>query len=180
MTTLPTTLNNRARGESLEELIKWQNNIYANNERALIWHNGTQGKVRGGRAILVKSRPDFEGVLTCGGGRHLAFDAKLISKPVYRHSADRRHQLINLYDVQQARGVAFLLISVNMDRFCVVWPMESWKDGICPSIHLDRLEAWEGIEAPRAGSYNLPDYLTELERELFYPHKRPDGKTTIR
>lgn len=156
--------NNRQRGASFEEQIEWGNNILQANGRAFIYRNGTQGKIAKGRAILVRSRPDFEGVLTTLGGRHVAFDAKLTASMRYAHPTDRLHQLEDLWRVQDAGGIGFLLVSFNMERYFIVWPADEWKDRKFASIRLDQMASWEGVEVPVAGGYSLPDWLSTLER----------------
>lgn len=156
--------NNRQRGQLLEDALNWQHNIDNANQRALIWHNGTQGIVRKGKAILVRSQPDYTGVLTCLGGRLVSFDAKLIKTPYYHHPLDRLHQLKALYEVQQAGGIAFLLVSVEMERFFLLWPTLAWRDEFPYSLRVDRMESGQGIEIERGGSNRLPDWLSAIHQ----------------
>lgn len=165
-TQLPTTLTNRQRGESLEETLQWQHNQYAANHRALIYHNGTQGKVRGGKTILAKSRPDYSGILTSMGGRYCSFDAKMVATMTYRHDARRPHQLSDLYQVHAAGGIAFLLVSVNLERFYILWPQSEWQFGKRVAVKLgDVCGAGTGVEVPLAGGYSLPDWLQVIEQK---------------
>ncbi|HEY5901533.1 MAG TPA: Holliday junction resolvase RecU, partial [Anaerolineales bacterium] len=143
-------------------LLAWQHNIYLSNRRALIWFTGTQGKVRRGKVILLKSRPDFEGVLCTLGGRHVALDAKVTASVLYRHDHKRLHQLRDLWEVHEAGGVAFLLISHQLERFYSVWPQPSWAYREPFSIRLDQLDG-RGVEVVRAGSNRLPDWLSTIE-----------------
>lgn len=153
------------RGMALEDLLQWQHNQYQASRRAFIYPNGTQGKMRGGHAILMRSRPDFEGVLTCLGGRHVAFDAKMSASLTYRHHKEQAHQLADLWQIQEAGGIAFLLISVNLDRFFIVYPRYEWAQAQIATIRLDQMTSWEGCEVQVSGNYRLPDWLSVIERE---------------
>ena len=159
---------NAQRGQALEDLLIWQHSIYQGNRKATIWNNGLKAEVKSSRRrgdditghnniVLVKSRPDFEGVLTCMQGRHVAFDAKVVSTMRYRHENRRMHQLADLYDVHIAGGIAFLLVAVNLEDFFIVWPHSVWGRakfsvdlGLCQRV-------------PINGNYRLPDWLSIVQ-----------------
>ncbi len=165
--TLPATPHQR--GAALEELLNWQHNIYRNAARALVWHNGTRGEIHGGRAVLVKSRPDYDGILTSMAGRHVSFDAKVTASWTYHHDRKRLHQLVDLFDVGRAGGLAFLLVSLDLERFFLVWSDSSWVDPKNYHVDLRRIAIGEnriGIEVPVGVEYKLPDWLTALESFL--------------
>jgi len=151
------------KGAALEELLEWKHNAYRANNQAVVWFNGTKASVRGGRVIMEQSRPDFEGVLR--GGRHVAFDAKHVMVPEYRHDRRRAHQLRDLWEVHEAGGVAFLLVSVRLDDFYLLWPAYEWRDDKPYHVHLDALASWEGARVPVAGGYGLPDWLEIVRKE---------------
>lgn len=173
--TLPTGLNNKQRGDALEEMLDWQHNIYAANNRALVYRNGLRAEMRsahgkrrsdpsGPRAVLVKARPDYEGILTSLGGKHVAFDAKLTAKTTYYHPADRMHQLRDLWEVQSAGGCAFLLVSINLAAFYLLWPQQEWSFGKFVPVKLKELRgAGIGLPVELNGSYSLPDWLSVVE-----------------
>lgn len=172
--TLPTGLNNAQRGKSLEDLLQWRHNIYRANNLATVWYNGTKAAIKSKRnratgevetrVVPQKSRPDFEGVLTCLQGRHVAFDSKLISGTTYRHSTSTRHQLVDLWDVHAAGGIAFLLVSIQMDRFFLLWPQAYWQRGEFHSVRLNDVRvSGLGVEVPLAGGYGLPSWLDVVE-----------------
>ena len=154
-------MNNALRGKVLEDFLQHQHNIYNANRLALVWHNGTSGMIRRGKAILVRSQPDYSGILTCMGGRHISFDAKLTATPRYHHPTDRLHQLSALWEVQEAGGISFLLISIELERFFLIWPDLSWRDQRPFSLNLDTLEDRpdRGIEFYRDGGYGLANWL---------------------
>lgn len=160
---LPSTPHQR--GAALEDLLEWQHNLYQSQRRAFLYRNGTQGKIRGGKAILVRSRPDFSGMLTCMGGRYVSFDAKLTASAHYYHPTERLHQLKDLWEVHQAGGISFLLISLNLERTFLIWPDYSWENAQKFSIRLDQMTSWEGCEVRTSGFNQLPDWLTTVERE---------------
>jgi penicillin-binding protein-related factor A (putative recombinase) len=164
--------NNHLRGAALEDLLKWTHNTYRANSLAWVWQNGTKGIVRRGQVILQQSLPDFGGVITSLNGRYVSFDAKLMSAGRsktgalrYSHPSDRLHQLRDLWDVQKAGGIAFLLISVDLERFFMVWPQASWGDEHPFSVRLDALEDEQGIEFERNGFYKLPDWLSVIQHK---------------
>lgn len=164
--TLPSNLANHQRGAALEDTLNWQHNLYASQGRALIYHNGTQGKVRGGKTILAKSRPDYAGILTSLGGRYCSFDAKMSATMTYHHDRRRAHQLVDLWDVHAAGGIAFLLVSLQMERFFLLWPQAFWQRGEFSSVKLNEIRVTGlGVEVPLAGGYSLPDWLQVIEQE---------------
>ena len=160
--TLPRTAAPHQRGAALEELLDWYHNICQAQGRGLFWHNGTQGKIVHGQAILIRSRPDYSGILSALGGRYCAFDAKMTAYLLYRHDRKRLRQLKDLWDVHEAKGIAFLFVSLNLERHFLVWPQPSWAYGDPFSIRLDQLDG-RGVEVPRSGGYQLPDYVSILE-----------------
>jgi penicillin-binding protein-related factor A (putative recombinase) len=150
-------------------MVEWQHSIYRATNRALMYHNGTRAaikKTRGGeiRAVPQKSRPDYSGVLTALGGRYCSFDAKLTAKATYYHPTDRLHQLVDLWDVHAAGGVAFLLVSINLAEFFVLWPQSEWQWGKFVPVKLRELRgAGIGLPVEIGGSNQLPDWLSVVE-----------------
>ena len=157
----------RLKGESLERQLAIVHGGYAGQELAYVWKNPTgskrirkQGQVM---VIQIKSRPDFEGILICMGGRHVAFDAKLTGStlsdgtPVYRHNKSSIHQCQELLRVQEAGGVAFLLVvwqnpEDNLDeRGYAIWPQGHWRDDKGFTVHLEAgtgvsvVPSWDGV-----------------------------------
>lgn len=160
------------RGAALEEVLQWQHNVYAANRRAHVWHNGLKAEVRNGKGgaqyltHLVKSRPDYEGVLTDLGGRHVAFDAKHTQEITYHHDRRRLHQLRDLWDIHEAGGIAFLLVSWNLERYWLCWPEPGWSMTKPYTVKLPEMSPDRGIEVPTGGSYKLPDWLSTLEEVI--------------
>lgn len=162
------TPNPRQQGAVLEDVLQWQHNTYRANNLAVVWHNGTKSEVRGGKVIMLQSRPDFEGCLTCQSGRHVAFDSKHVTVPEYRHDSRRRHQLRDLWEVHEAGGIAFLLVSVRLESYYLLWPTYEWRDEQPYHVKLDQLAAWEGEAVPIAGGYQLPDWLAVVTQRGKY------------
>jgi penicillin-binding protein-related factor A (putative recombinase) len=160
------------RGSAFEELLDWQHGIYWADRRALVWKTGLRAEVKNSRlrgssaeTCLVKARPDYEGVLITRNGRHVCFDAKTCAHLLYRHDPRRLHQLQALWDVHEACGIAFLLVSLNLEREYLIWPQPGWATAQPFSIRLDQLDG-RGVEIARAGGYQLPNWLSTIE-EVF-------------
>jgi len=158
------TLTPRQQGEQFEGLLAVQHQQYYNQDRVLLWHSGLRCKVVGkGQMVREDSRPDFEGALY-GSGRHIAFDAKSTTKATYSHPKSRMHQCNALWDVHQAGGLAFLLVSVNLEMGYILWPDTRWQGEKGFTVHLDTLASWEGLSfvMDRDG---LCDWLRAIENE---------------
>jgi penicillin-binding protein-related factor A (putative recombinase) len=172
--------NNAYRGDVLENLVLISATTYAANRRALIHKTNLAAKIHVNRrdgstkAVAMKSRPDFEGMVTTLGGRFISFDAKMTASLTYRHSNERLHQLVDLWDVEEYGGIAFLLVFAEIlhrdamrqpDLRCfLLWPQLSWRDARPYSIRLDKLGEKDGIEIPVGSGYGLPDWLSAVER----------------
>jgi penicillin-binding protein-related factor A (putative recombinase) len=163
---------NAQRGAALEDAIQWTHNIYAANGRGFFWQHGVKSVIRRGQVIQLRSMPDFGGVITSLGGKFVCFDAKMVSASKigktgsirYQHPADRLHQLKTLWEVQEAGGIGFLLVSIELQRFFLLWPQISWRDERPYSIRLDGIQSRDGIEFDRSGGYGLPSWLDEVEK----------------
>lgn len=168
-----TAPTNAQRGKAFENEIDWQNAIYESTQIARIRHNGTQGRIHRGRAILVASQVDYAGPVVSLGGRMIAFDAKMCASLRYAHPADRLHQLRDLYELEQFGALAFLMVRYSPtaitarreeDRYFMVWPQVTWRDMRPFTIRLDEMGKSDGVEFYRTGYQGLPDYVQVLEQ----------------
>lgn len=161
-------MNSRQNGQALEDTLDLQHAQYRRDRKALCWHNGVQSIHRRAEIIQVLSLPDYGFILTQHGGRGGMFDAKFTQdeRLRYRHPTDRKHQLIQLWDVHQAGGIAFLLVSYRLLKHWVVWPDASWEHGGPFAITLRDGEyaRWEATEIPDSDGNGLPDWISVIER----------------
>lgn len=125
----------RARGQSFEDQLDFLHSYYDKRDQAFLRHNGTQAVKRGGTWVPQKSLPDFEGMITCRGCRHVAFDAKHTSGLVYNHPKDKLHQTDYLWRIADKGGIAFLLILVDgpdgdwtKDQGFIALPQLHWQE----------------------------------------------------
>lgn len=186
-----TNNNNHLRGAALEDTLRWLHNILAANRLALVWKNELSAKIRRSgkgadrstRAVPIKSRPDFEGmIIQARDGRtgrdlhgvHVAMDAKTTADRTYRHPADRLHQLEDLWQVQEAGGIAFLLVcwdgpDTQDRRYFLIFPTPDWENATHSarhwrSIRLDTMTPDEGCEVACENFNQLPNWLLALEQ----------------
>jgi len=119
----------REAGQSLEYLLSFGHQLYADRGLAIIEHNGTRGRFirRGSEAAMVPaaggSAPDYYGSV---GGRFIAFDAKKVSaKGGWHHYRDRLHQFhklqswarigqaVSFFAIEEARNTRLWLLRVT-------------------------------------------------------------------
>lgn len=122
-------ITNKSNGQMLENELDLLHSSYLARGIAFVRHNGTKAEMRGGEWTPQLSLPDYEGLLTLRGGRHVAFDAKYRSRVYYYHARDSMHQCHYLYDIAEAGGIAFLLVVTNRDEGYALWPQSFWQIG---------------------------------------------------
>lgn len=162
---MPKTHANR--GRNLEELINYVNGEYRKQKLALIdkvpteWIplRGKSGKIVGAK-VERKSIVDFTGHCQ---GRPIAFDTKHTKEHNIRWDELQPHQAEFLADWHLTGGIAFILVSFNMQYFFAVpwtfWKtgLDSWLDGgTKPSIYIHEIPVNWNI--PPGGRFAL-DYL---------------------
>lgn len=164
----------RLQGKRAEAAVEFMADRYRQAGVATIWRQGTIAIPTRGGWKPINSLPDFGGVIH-GKGRAVAFDVKSTTKPTYRHSKTRAHQLEHLWKVHEAGGLAGLLIeyigetgaSMRHGYFDSVWywlwPTKAWEYGDSMSIKLEinALPPALGLSVPfyEPVSEPYPDFL---------------------
>lgn len=116
----------KERGDAFEGVLARLHDRYEIFGQALVRHQGTIAEYHNGRWMPVESQVDYAGVLR--GGRHVSFDAKLISGDHYAHPKSRMHQCKQLWENAALGGVAFLLVMTD-------------NSGLAPLAYHERI-AW--------------------------------------
>jgi len=167
---MPKTHANR--GRNLEELIIYANNQYRKQKLAVIdkvpteWipQRGKSGKIVGAK-VTKKSIVDFTGHCQ---GCPIAFDAKHTKENNIRWDELQPHQAEFLSDWDLTGGIAFVLVSFNMQYFFAV-PWLTWKTGLDnwldtgtkPTVYIHEIPVSWSI--PLGGRFGL-DYLTVIKK----------------
>lgn len=123
----------RSRGKTFEDELALLHQHYHNHDLALVRHNGTQAEKKGDKWHPIKSQPDYTGLITCLGARHVSFDAKYRTSVSYHHPKDSLHQTQTLWENKQAGGIAFLLVVVEPyidtpPKAFALWPQDYWQE----------------------------------------------------
>jgi len=107
-------VNYANRGKSLEYITEWACRYYRNNNIAIINKIPTPFKILGRLQKYYyghyekKSTVDFEGILKTR--QHIAFDCKMVKGDLFHLSNIKPHQVEYLKQVNEFKGISFVLI----------------------------------------------------------------------